>query len=694
MRFIDLHEGPNDPGIFKAVFLAGGPGSGKSFVATQLGLKAHGLRVVNSDDALEYLMQKHDLDLTMPPEQQPQRDVVRARAKQITKTKQNLYLDGRLGLIIDGTAKDVRKMADLKRKLEEIGYQTMMVFVNTSLRTALERNNMRPRRVPIDIVTASHKQVQDNKLHLADLFSPNYIEVNNEGVTDFASANKAVNKFISMPLTPKARNWVADARLQTNIKEESEKKPKVYVDMDGVLANFYAGVTARTGHSEPRDLAFQDMEDTMASFAGTDFFYTLPKYEQTDQLISMVNAATDGDWYILSSPLKYDREGSAVHKARWIKDKLNIQPRGMHFTGDKAKYATQPDGTPNILIDDYPQYLTKWTDAGGIGVKYKGHVGNIRDVEELLDQHFSKKKVTEETRQPGEYVYHASYAGDDKAKLLRSLLQRGLQPSARGYSGPGTYFAYEPDGGYYHVAPEESVILRVKWKDLVNLYGTYPQNQNGIERDDEEIVVPGPVPADIIEIEYFDNEWWDLESALDAETYQFETIRKVKGGHRLLSKKGKNLGTYPTKAGAEKRERQVQYFKHLGEKVTPADLQQIEKYADKLFGKVGIDVNFTKHFIDRVNDPRNGKSITPAELTRLFKQEFKRWGKPIAQMGPEAEAVMKDMQTDVNLPFVLKWDRNNQELDLVAKTVMRKPNFKSPDPIFPVESIINKGDSQ
>ena len=86
------------------------------------------------------------------------------------------------------------------------------------------------------------------------------------------------------------------------------------------------------------------------------------------------------------------------------------------------------------------------------------------------------------------------------------------------------------------------------------------------------------------------------------------------------------------------------------EDVTQADLNQLEQFADKLFGKVGIDVEFTRHFLDRVNDERNSKPITPAELTRLFKQEYKRYGKPIAKMGPDKEAVMKDLQTNLNLP--------------------------------------------
>ena len=117
--------------------------------------------------------------------------------------------------------------------------------------------------------------------------------------------------------------------------------------------------------------------------------------------------------------------------------------------------------------------------------------------------------------------------------------------------------------------------------------------------------------------------------------------------------------------------------------VTDQELQQLETYADKLFASLGIDVEFSRHFKDRVNDPRNKKPITIAELTRLFKQIYKKHGKPIAQLGPDAEAVMKDMRTDVNVPFALQWD--GKELDLVAKTIMRKPNFATPNPEFAVE---------
>lgn len=120
--------------------------------------------------------------------------------------------------------------------------------------------------------------------------------------------------------------------------------------------------------------------------------------------------------------------------------------------------------------------------------------------------------------------------------------------------------------------------------------------------------------------------------------------------------------------------------------ITQTQLRQLEDYVDKLWGKLGMDIEFTKHFKDRVNDPRNQKPITMAELVRIFKQQFKKWGKKIAALGPEAQAILKDMRTDVNIPFVLDWDAKDEELNLIAKTIMRKKNFRSSGPEFAVEA--------
>jgi hypothetical protein len=120
----------------------------------------------------------------------------------------------------------------------------------------------------------------------------------------------------------------------------------------------------------------------------------------------------------------------------------------------------------------------------------------------------------------------------------------------------------------------------------------------------------------------------------------------------------------------------IKTFKQFTEDISKSDLDQVEKYADRLFKAVGIDVEFTRHFLDRVNDSRNKKPINQAELIRLFRLTYKKYGKRISKMGDDAQAVIHDMETDVNMPFVLNLDKNNM-IDLVAKTVMRKKDFKT-----------------
>ena len=111
------------------------------------------------------------------------------------------------------------------------------------------------------------------------------------------------------------------------------------------------------------------------------------------------------------------------------------------------------------------------------------------------------------------------------------------------------------------------------------------------------------------------------------------------------------------------------------EDVSQSQLSQVEKYLDKLWAKVGIDVEFTRHFMDRVNDARNGKPISPAELIKIYREIYKKYGKPISQLKSGVEILLKDMETDINVPVVLRWD--GKEFDMIAKTVMRKKNFKS-----------------
>ena len=115
----------------------------------------------------------------------------------------------------------------------------------------------------------------------------------------------------------------------------------------------------------------------------------------------------------------------------------------------------------------------------------------------------------------------------------------------------------------------------------------------------------------------------------------------------------------------------------ITETVTRAQLQSLETYADKLFAAVGLDIEFSKHFFDRVNDPRNNRPISDAELTDLFQKTYEKHGKQIASLGTNAEAVIVDMQKDINIPFVLQYNNRTQQLELVSKTIMRKKNFQT-----------------
>lgn len=117
----------------------------------------------------------------------------------------------------------------------------------------------------------------------------------------------------------------------------------------------------------------------------------------------------------------------------------------------------------------------------------------------------------------------------------------------------------------------------------------------------------------------------------------------------------------------------------INESVTASELKSVEKFADKLFAEFDIDVEFTRHFADRVNDKRNNPTITSRELKDFFRKAFNAHAQSISTMPQNRQAVLNDMQKELNLPFVYKWDGKNFEFDLVAKTIMRKRNFRTPD---------------
>jgi len=199
----DLMEGVNDPSIFKAVFLAGGPGSGKSFVVGKTALKALGFRLINSDDAFEKGLKKAGLTTNPDDIASAQGQAVRASAKSLTGKKLKMSLDGRLGLVIDGTGKDYAKIKKQVDMVRALGYSVHMIFVNTDLETAKSRNNNRPRSLPDDMVSKMWSDVQKNIGKFQALFRQRMIIVDNSEGSNIEKA--------SMDAFKRIKSWAAKA---------------------------------------------------------------------------------------------------------------------------------------------------------------------------------------------------------------------------------------------------------------------------------------------------------------------------------------------------------------------------------------------------------------------------------------------------------------------------------------------------
>jgi|TARA_B110000902_G_scaffold257718_1_gene326310 dephospho-CoA kinase len=222
--FVELDEGINDPGIFKAVFLAGGPGSGKSFVVGQTALTSFGLKLINSDIAFETALKKAGMDATPENIYTVKGQSLRDRAKKLTSLKKDGLLNGRLGLVIDGTGKDYQKIQTQKKALEKIGYDCAMIFVNTNEETAQSRNMNRDRTMPAAQVKKMWGAVQDNIGKFQNLFGANLHIVDNGTDADWKGATlgayRKIGAWVKSPVSNyKATRWIKDQKKARGLKE-------------------------------------------------------------------------------------------------------------------------------------------------------------------------------------------------------------------------------------------------------------------------------------------------------------------------------------------------------------------------------------------------------------------------------------------------------------------------------------------
>ena len=194
-------------------------------------------------------------------------------------------------------------------------------------------------------------------------------------------------------------NKITDA-LGVTIDENNKKlynenmadgKPTVYLDMDGVLADFFGGVEKMYGVEHWKQLTNDKTKDlkkeVIDRITGTDFFATLPKFDSADQLIAMVKEFTGGTYSINTSPLRGDHENSGKYKRVWINNNIE-RPAEIIVTGRKESYAKdKASGTPNILIDDRPVNIQRWQAAGGYGILYQANRDSLDKVKKGLEDY-------------------------------------------------------------------------------------------------------------------------------------------------------------------------------------------------------------------------------------------------------------------------------------------------------------------
>ena len=220
MQSFKVFEGRNDPSIFHTVFMAGSPGAGKSHVAKELALPGQlGYKEINSDNEFTRYMKDAFLDLVLNVDQQFQRDVTRAVAKKHSQSKKRHAEIGRLGLVIDGTARNVGKIATQKKELEAKGYECAMIYVSTSLESAIENDDMRGatggRSLGPKMITSMHKSVEKNINRYRKMFGKLFFEVDNSVFEKTPAQTRRLYGTISkwsktMPKNKIAQQWMRD----------------------------------------------------------------------------------------------------------------------------------------------------------------------------------------------------------------------------------------------------------------------------------------------------------------------------------------------------------------------------------------------------------------------------------------------------------------------------------------------------
>lgn len=395
-----ISEGVYDPGILKCVFLAGGPGSGKTTAANQLfgvvsnSFSTAGLKPVNSDKFFEFLLHKHKLptDLASLPQDELDKivkgaDSPREKAKGQMKTTYTYYIAGRLGLIIDGTGDEPEKTSKQAEDLKKnFGYDVCMVFVNTSLEKAIDRNNHRERKLPEKLVTDIWNEAQKAKDKHKAYFGKDFFEVINEKdaapgepLSIDKEVQSKVDAWVRKPVqNPLGKEWIQKAlaaKKSSSIKEE-QGQYEIFCDMDGVLCDFVEQWKEYNEGEDPDTMrrrigkpAFDDILNAMDRKFWNSMEW-MPGMQRVWNTINKYGAK------ILSAPA--DNPDSPAGKLDWVKQHIP----GTKVIFRKSTQKQEFSGPNKILIDDLKRNIDQWRARGGIGIH---HISVEQTLKELSD---------------------------------------------------------------------------------------------------------------------------------------------------------------------------------------------------------------------------------------------------------------------------------------------------------------------
>lgn len=564
-----LDEGVNDPSIFKAVFLAGGPGSGKSFIVGKTALTALGMKVINSDDIFERALAKAGLKTTPEDIYSPKGQEIRGEAKALTAKKQDLALAGRLGLVIDGTGKDYEKIEKQATKLKKLGYEVAMIFVNTDLDTAKARNRMRARSLPDSEVELMWKDVQKNIGAFQQFFGNRMYIIDNSEGANFESAVNSTYKKISawvkvVPSNPAAKEWINSAK---TVKEDRKSFK----------------------HELGIGIPFKHIAKDALTHVDTDMDGDVDQDDNKKLVPDETNASPDVTKKFLK---KY-------------KDELKHTRKGVAFE--------QAELNPSPVIPPAPEDVDT-------GAEIAAHIA--RHIRGAISRSDKTKKLR---------AYHENYGAGFEG--TDDLVQN--------------YKAATPG--------EKGTPKKPKIADGINEAFEAMMEAEGSVKKNRELLATGRINKD------------EFDRRMGYGKYKPK-------GPAGVGPLGKSLYKNLVKTNEEALSEEADV------EITASKMKDFEKFVDRMFEKFKIDFEFTKHFGERMNDDRNSPKIKLKELADLIKKIYAKHGNPLkGQAG--AELVVKDLQSDLNMPIVVKYDEKNDEIDIVAKTIMRKKNFSTPNPV-------------